>query len=466
MKNNLRFVVAGESELAGAVAVEIANQNLAVKIVAPPGSAASRVSGNSSVKIVEGVPTFPGVFQRADLTGASHLVLFPSDLMELFIQLSRSSEAYQPKRDGEPLRVFAALPNWTAANAIRSSALNFSAESKLRVQCFFPAEDAATDLMFQEFGRNASPGATPRFVLLGSDLVAEVVALKLGGLGEDIGGSKIEVDWIVPGTEFDRIRQRYPCLEETSQAKLHSWVTGTDWCQYIDLDQSNHWILVSSSDSESLETVLSVHDHLILQRFSRIYISASWSRAMSEFLRLHVQGLPAGGVMRFFGGVCELFSVDRFLEVGRFGIAKAIHAEYCQARLEQGDLPEENPSVKPWEQISQDLRRANFEQADHMLFKVNSLGFRLEPASPDSGKSSFSFTETEIESLARLEHARWLAERKFAGWKYDPMRNDSLKLHPSMVPYLELPESEKEKDREAVRIIPDVMRGAGLRLVR
>ena len=34
------------------------------------------------------------------------------------------------------------------------------------------------------------------------------------------------------------------------------------------------------------------------------------------------------------------------------------------------------------------------------------------------------------------------------GWTYGPVRNDELKQHPDMIPYSQLPESEKEYDRQ------------------
>jgi hypothetical protein len=34
------------------------------------------------------------------------------------------------------------------------------------------------------------------------------------------------------------------------------------------------------------------------------------------------------------------------------------------------------------------------------------------------------------------------------GWRYGPERNDERKEHPGLVPYMELPENEKEYDRQ------------------
>lgn len=52
-----------------------------------------------------------------------------------------------------------------------------------------------------------------------------------------------------------------------------------------------------------------------------------------------------------------------------------------------------------------------------------------------------------IEALAENVHDQWALGRINDGWKYGPERNDKEKLHPCLVPYNKLPESEKEYDR-------------------
>lgn len=51
------------------------------------------------------------------------------------------------------------------------------------------------------------------------------------------------------------------------------------------------------------------------------------------------------------------------------------------------------------------------------------------------------------ELLAERTHDVWASGRIREGWRYGAERNDELKLHPCLVPYSELPESEKEYDR-------------------
>lgn len=51
------------------------------------------------------------------------------------------------------------------------------------------------------------------------------------------------------------------------------------------------------------------------------------------------------------------------------------------------------------------------------------------------------------EKIAENVHDVWAVGRLEQGWTYGKERNDELKTTPCLVPYSELPESEKEYDR-------------------
>jgi ryanodine receptor 2 len=53
-----------------------------------------------------------------------------------------------------------------------------------------------------------------------------------------------------------------------------------------------------------------------------------------------------------------------------------------------------------------------------------------------------------IERLAENNHDIWAQQRTSEGWTYGPQRDDVAKKHPDLVPYDQLPESEKEYDRK------------------
>lgn len=66
--------------------------------------------------------------------------------------------------------------------------------------------------------------------------------------------------------------------------------------------------------------------------------------------------------------------------------------------------------------------------------------------------------EELTEAIAENAHDIWARARTDEGWTYGPVRDDARKQHPDLVPYAQLPDSEKEYDR--------IMAMNTLRLVR
>jgi hypothetical protein len=58
-----------------------------------------------------------------------------------------------------------------------------------------------------------------------------------------------------------------------------------------------------------------------------------------------------------------------------------------------------------------------------------------------------SSLKTLLEQLAENTHEVWAAQRIKDGWTFGPKRDDAQKQHPGLIPYDELPESEKNYDR-------------------
>jgi len=69
------------------------------------------------------------------------------------------------------------------------------------------------------------------------------------------------------------------------------------------------------------------------------------------------------------------------------------------------------------------------------------------------------------ELLARNAHDVW-AEQRFAdGWRWGAERNDERREHPMLVPYEDLPESEKLYDRRAAQLTLKAVVALGFRIV-
>lgn len=59
--------------------------------------------------------------------------------------------------------------------------------------------------------------------------------------------------------------------------------------------------------------------------------------------------------------------------------------------------------------------------------------------------------EELMEEMARHVHKEWMRRRLSEGWRLGPARDDALREHPCLIPYDELPETEKEYDRATAR---------------
>ncbi len=73
-----------------------------------------------------------------------------------------------------------------------------------------------------------------------------------------------------------------------------------------------------------------------------------------------------------------------------------------------------------------------------------------DPKPIDTSGVALSLELEELtELLAENAHDNWAKQRLADGWTYGPERDTTRKTHPDLVPYGDLPESEKDYDRTA-----------------
>ena len=161
--------------------------------------------------------------------------------------------------------------------------------------------------------------------------------------------------------------------------------------------------------------------------------------------------------------------IRKYYDIGATGthelVARAIHEEYLQLQKRAGDTPDMNPSMRPWNELPRRLKESNLRQVEDIWSALHLIHCSIALAT-NSREPLFEFTDSELEFLAEREHERWMEERIRKGWNYGKVRDDSQKIHDCIVPWNELSEAEREKDRNAVRSLPGILAKVYLRIVR
>ena len=95
--------------------------------------------------------------------------------------------------------------------------------------------------------------------------------------------------------------------------------------------------------------------------------------------------------------------------------------------------------------------------------KENKLDYIPEPmdlSSVDLPESLIQLSERIAENV----HEVWAKARMDEGWTYGEKRDDIHKKHPCLVPYDELPEEEKEYDRNTAMNTIKLVKKLGFRI--
>jgi voltage-gated potassium channel Kch len=147
-------------------------------------------------------------------------------------------------------------------------------------------------------------------------------------------------------------------------------------------------------------------------------------------------------------------------------LARAKHEDYVRRERERGVTPAENPSLVPWDELPDSLKESNRRFAEAVGPLVGQLGATIRPLTKAPVLDDLDVPEPLLEQLAADEHERWVEERTRAGWRVTQGSKDpEAGLHPLLVPWDELPEAEKQKDRDIFHALPRMLSLVGYELV-
>jgi hypothetical protein len=313
-------------------------------------------------------------------------------------------------------------------------------------------------LLFRDFPLDrvtigaASPLAV-HLVVIGFGTMGQQVALQAARIGHFANGRKLRIT--VVDKKADEVRAEfeawYPqfgqvCDVTYIQALAGSAEVGEKLEPWAEEPDSLLTVAVClDEDSRSLARAMGVAARLPAGRAS-VLVRMEEETGLASLLAC--DGACQGVLERVkaFGQIDRACALDTLLSDRQDAIARRLHEHYLALARMDPNKRADDESLKEWAQLPEAYKDANRHVADHVDVKLRAVGL---PAGKDPGRD---FTKDELDLLSRMEHARWLADRMLAGWRYAPgPKNERHKTNPNMIPWDQLDDVNREKDRQSVR---------------
>jgi hypothetical protein len=174
--------------------------------------------------------------------------------------------------------------------------------------------------------------------------------------------------------------------------------------------------------------------------------------------------LPAHEPIEYFQTLDETINIEVVVNEALDALARTLHNAYLQTQLAAGGSAADNASLIPWSALPAHKKKANQHAAAHIDIKLRIAHCEARRESDPAPEARFPPDDATMEALARLEHRRWMADKYIAGYSYGPERDEDRMLHPDLVPWERLTESDKQKDRDNIRQIAGLLKLQGLKI--
>lgn len=141
-----------------------------------------------------------------------------------------------------------------------------------------------------------------------------------------------------------------------------------------------------------------------------------------------------------FGDAEEIYTAELVMKRRLDRRAEQLHAQYCSS------VPGPMPG---WDDLDPFKKGSNRAAADHIPTKLRLLNGcdTLAPGSRERAAEVYRNAGAElIDQCRRNEHERWMRFHSLHNWQYAPVRDNSRRKHPSIVPFEQLNDAEKAKD--------------------
>ena len=315
-------------------------------------------------------------------------------------------------------------------------------------------------------------------IILGFGCMGRTLAVKAAQLGQFANRKKMLISVIDHNAKVNQaaLLFHHPFIEdvvdfEFFQQEVLSPETRKQiekWC--IEADRIVNVVVCFDNPSIVYDTVFNLM-HVFNRSNVRVAVRANDPDSFKFLLR-------GAGTTKYKDLRIQPFGLDKGLEtlinpenVEAEKFAVDIHKAYVELIFEeesknpnQTGKVETRDELKSWDNLKEDFRESNRQQAVHMYFKVRACGYEIV-ALNDPHPSIEEFEKGLSDVLAIMEHDRWVAERKVNNWKFGDPSDKANRINKNLVDWDKLEPKIQQYDYDAVARIPRLLKKVGKKMV-
>lgn len=273
----------------------------------------------------------------------------------------------------------------------------------------------------------------------------QIAFIGFGTLGEDLLYWGLQNNIFFPKQEFSYhifgdasgFIATHPMLKEINDTVV---IHSEPWANELSILNESDLILVLPQERMMQETVATQLLELIPRKNFIVFTSHPFTFSLLDGQeRMHIIDIST-----------QSLKVDQILQSDLIRAAMYVNLRY--AHLYNGvEETKENARLE-WDKLNAFLRYSNISTADYHEIRLLMLQ-RMNIKSDGS-----DLTSEQKEMLSELEHIRWCRYHWLNNWHYGVPSNGSAKdtsrrIHVDLLPYNELSEGEKDKDRNTIDVL-------------
>lgn len=448
-----------------------------VAIEKDPTEAVARECARLRVTLLAGDSADAAMLKAARVAFAGQVIMIAGDdssNVEAAVRVQKLLEE-QGRRSNSPLTCHVHLSDADLRNSCQNANLLRDQKKIGFVTHFFDTfAHTARELLVDESQLPLDRGGIAeddprqvRLVIMGFGRMGRAVALQAAQLGHFANRKRLTITVVDRAAERHEAQLlfRYPAFRNACDIEFKTLeIESPATRQLVDALASDRSLAASvalclDNDALAMDVALRLGPMLRAQGVP-FAVRMSATSGFASLLPLLNQPCPPPGAASLcgvsgFGMLDDHCCIDAIENPAGNRLARAIHENHVREALKHPDRSRAEPTLRPWDELDDEIKDSSFQQADHIAIKLRTIGCERAPLS--DGRPEFADLEKHVETLAEMEHSRWNAERWLAGWQTGAKSNGP-KRSPYLAPWAELPDEVKEYDRQAVRRIPDLLR--------